>query len=98
MEELIERRAKLLEELERVNAAIQAASAPTGAHLVRTHRNIRNTATPPGVRFYEDAGLTKFADISRHEAYISGAALATLRAGGYMSPRGDIQLIEEARI
>jgi len=97
MEELIERRAKLLEELERINAAIQAASAPAGAYLVRTHRNIRNTATPPGVRFYEDASLTKFADISRHEAYVSSAAMAALLAGGYMSPRGDIYLLEEVR-
>ena len=94
MEELLKRRAELLEELDRVNAAIQSASAPAGAHEVRTHRNIRNTPRPAGVNFYADAALTKLADTSSHEAYVSGAGLAALQAGGYLSPRGDIQLLD----
>ena len=94
VDELLAKRADLLAELERVNAAIQSASAPLGAHLVHTHKNIRNTATPPGVVFYADRELTRRADISDHEAYVSGAALTALQAGGYMSPRGDIQLLK----
>ena len=96
VDELLARRAELLAEIERINAAIQSASAPVGAHRVRTHKNIRNTATPEGVMFYADRALTKRADISGHEAYVSGAALAALQAGGYMSPEGNIQLLKEA--
>ena len=95
MEELLTRRADLLAQLKLVEEAIQSASAPLSAHLVRTHRNIRNTARPSGVEFYADRELTRRADISGHEAYVSGAALAALQADGYMSPRGDIQLLRD---
>ena len=94
MEELLKIRADLLAQLEQVEAAIQSASAPLRAYWVRTHKNIRNTATPPGVQFYADKLLTRRADISDHEAYVSGAGLAALQAGGYMSPQGDIQLLD----
>ncbi|MBP8292580.1 MAG: hypothetical protein KAX65_07400 [Caldilineaceae bacterium] len=95
MEELLKCRADLLAQLELVEAAIQSASAPLRAYRVRTHRNIRNTATPPGVQFYADKLLTRRADISGHEAYVSGAALAALQAGGFMSSSGgDIQLLD----
>ena len=93
MEELLARRAELIEELERVNAAIQSASAPAGAHKVRTRRNIRNTYSAD-VRFYADAGLTRLADNADHEAYVSGAGLAVLQAEDLLSPRGDIQLLD----
>lgn len=93
-DELLAERADLPDKLARVEAAIKSASAPAGAHRVRTHKNIRNTPRPPGVDFYDDATLTRRADISDHEGYVSGTALAALQAGGYIHPRGDIQLLD----
>ena len=90
LNELLKERADLIARLEVVNAAIAAASKPATAHEIRTWRNLRNTGRPAGVEYFADAALTKRADPSWHEAYVSGESLAALRAAGYIGNGVDL--------
>jgi len=78
LDELIERRAELMKELDAVNGAIELLGKGASAVRIRTRKNIKNSRLA-GITVYSDEKLTKVAPISDAGGFISSASLAHLR-------------------
>ena len=76
--DLLVRRAELLNELKRVEDAIELMKNAAGSVKISTGKNLRN-AYLCDVQVYEDQDFAKVADISSHEGYICKEDLASLR-------------------
>lgn len=89
--QLVARRAKLIEELKRVEEALAIAKKVGSSVEIRTHRNIRNsphlttrTDWEGMVVVYADSDLTRVANSQDHGGWITGEDAAKLLADGYV--------------
>ncbi len=76
--ELLARRAKIIEELKRIDEALELLKDSTSPVKIGTRRNLRNSRLA-GVTVYESSELLRPQDESAHEGYIYKADLAQLR-------------------